>query len=122
MKTVLDVGNCAFDHAQIKSMIEREFDAVVLQAHGAEDALSTLRTEQVHLVLVNRISDRDQTDGIEIIKRIKSDPDLLATHAVLITNYPEYQEKAVEAGAHRGFGKADLNAPASYAVLETLLG
>jgi len=121
-KTVLDVGNCGFDHALIKAMIESHFDAVVLQAHGADDALSLLRSRQVQLVLVNRRMDRDQSDGIEIIKRIEATPDLAGTHAMLITNYPEYQEKAVEAGAQRGFGKADLNAPATREVLEKFLG
>jgi CheY-like chemotaxis protein len=103
-------------------MIENHFDAVVLQAHGEEDALSLLRSEQIHLVLVNRKLDRDQTDGIEVIKRIKAIPESAATPAMLITNYPEHQERAVKAGAQRGFGKADLDAPATRELLERFLG
>jgi CheY-like chemotaxis protein len=118
----MNVGSCAYDHASIKAMIESHFDAAVLEAHSAEDALRLLRTERIHLVLVSRRMDRDQTDGIEIIKQITATPDLAATQTMLITNYPEYQEKAVEAGAQRGFGKADLNAAAAIDVLERALG
>jgi len=119
---VLDVGNCGFDHASIRAMIERHFDAVVLQAHGAKNAMSLLQSERIHLVLVNRRMDRDRSDGIELIRRVKGDPILAHTPAMLITNYPEHQEKAVEAGAERGFGKAQLDEPTTRERLGRFLG
>ena len=41
VKRVLDVGNCAADHAAIRYLIERGFDATVTRAHGEQDALSS---------------------------------------------------------------------------------
>ena len=54
MKRVLDVGNCAPDHSSIKRFLAKHFECEVLQAHGADDALTALRGGHVDLVLVNR--------------------------------------------------------------------
>lgn len=107
-KRVLDVGNCAPDHAAIRRMLEGEFAAEVVQAHGAEDTLETLRGEPFDLVLVNRRLDRDYGDGMEIVKQIKAHPVLSRLPVMLVSNYPEHQEKAVQAGAEPGFGKSEL--------------
>ena len=119
---VLDVGNCAFDHRSIQTMIERSFDAVLLQAHSEEDAIATLLEDQIDLVLVNRKLSRDRSDGLEIIKRIKTTDELSAIPVMLITNYPEYQEQAVAAGAEWGFGKEQVDAPDTIEKLKMILG
>jgi len=121
-KTVLDVGNCSFDHGAIRRLIEGRFDAVVLRAHGPEDALAALANKSVDLVLVNRILDRDGSDGIELIRQIKSNPALAELPVMLVSNYEEYQEKAIQAGAERGFGKAELEAPETLERLGAVLG
>ncbi|MBI2481838.1 MAG: response regulator, partial [Planctomycetia bacterium] len=72
-KCVLVVGNCVPDHAAVRSLIESNFDARVIQAHGPEDALAMLRANKIDLVLVNRKLDRDYTDGLDVIKQIKAD-------------------------------------------------
>lgn len=107
-KRVLDVGNCVPDHASICSLIEEHFDAEVVQAHGPEDALAVLLDGGIDLVLVNRKLDRDCTDGIDIIKRIKTNAELAATPCMLITNHADHQELAVQGGAEMGFGKLEL--------------
>jgi hypothetical protein len=40
---------------------------------------------------------------------------------MLVSNYPEYQEQAVGAGAAMGFGKAELRSPATLARLAEFL-
>lgn len=110
-RRVLDVGNCRPDHAAIRRVIEGSFAAEVIQAHGLDDALAALRASQFDLVLVNRKLDRDYSDGIEIIKAVKADAALAATPMMLITNYSEHQDAAIAAGAERGFGKLELDAP-----------
>lgn len=107
-KRVLDVGNCVPDHSAIRRLVEKNFDAQVLQAHHADDALQTLRAGEVHLVLVNRKLDIDYTDGLEIIKLIKADPQLQQVPVMMVTNLPDHQEIAVQAGAEPGFGKNHL--------------
>jgi len=121
-KCVLDVGNCVPDHASIRSLIENNFDAKVIQAHGAEDALSALRTDTIDLVLVNRKLDHDYTDGLDIIKQIKADATLAATPCLLITNYADQQELAVQAGAEMGFGKLEFGKPETRERLKAILG
>lgn len=121
-KRVLDVGNCVPDHSSIKSFLGKHFGCEVLQADGAEDALQALRAGPIDLVLVNRKLDRDYTDGIEVIRQIKADADLAAVPAMLITNYDEHQQAAMEIGALRGFGKLELAKPETVAKLQPILG
>jgi two-component system chemotaxis response regulator CheY len=110
-KRVLDVGNCGVDHEAIRAMLEKSFGAEVLQADGPRDALPTLQAQTVDLVLVNRKLDQDYSDGLDIIRQIKADPQLTAVPCMLITNYVEHQQSAVKAGAEYGFGKKELYAP-----------
>jgi CheY-like chemotaxis protein len=112
-KRLLDVGNCVPDHASIRALVTGNFDAEVVQAHGPEDALALLRKQSFDLVLINRKLDRDYSDGIEILRQIKADPELAKTPTMLITNYPEHQEQAVAAGAEYGFGKLEIQEPAT---------
>ena len=110
VKRVLDVGNCAADHAAIRYLIERGFDATVTRVHGEEEALTLLRSERFDLVLVNRLLDRGG-EGLQVISRVKNDPALAGVSVMLISNYPEHQRAAVAAGAEYGFGKSELQTP-----------
>lgn len=121
-KLVLDVGNCGPDHVAIKRLIEPRFGAQVLQSHGADDTLALLAKHQFDLVLVNRKLDQDYSDGLEIIKQIKSRPEFTSLPVMMITNYPEHQELAVAAGATYGFGKLQFNATETLDKLKAVLG
>ena len=121
-KRVLDVGQCSPDHAAIRHLIEGNFDAKVDQTHGPKDTLSKLRGGTYYLVLINRRLDADYTDGVEILKAIKADPALAATPVMLVTNYAEHQQQAVEAGAEPGFGKLEYQKPETREKLSRFLG
>jgi phosphoribosylformimino-5-aminoimidazole carboxamide ribotide isomerase len=120
-KRVLDVGQCVPDHAAIRRLVERQFGAQVVQAHGPDDTLAALRSGPFDLVLINRKLDADYSDGIDILRTIKSDPELSAVPVMLITNYPEHQRAAMAAGAEEGFGKAQLADPATHDKLRKFL-
>lgn len=107
-KQVLDVGNCGYDHSSLKSLIERNFDAKVLQAHGPNDTLKMLREQTFALVIINRKLDRDHSDGMDILQDIKSDEQLQDTPVMLLSNYEDAQAAAIDAGAAPGFGKKEL--------------
>ena len=107
-KRVLDVGNCVPDHAAIRGLIERNFDAQVVQADDLASAVAELQKQPADLVLVNRKLDLDYSDGMAIVRHLKADPQWSATPVMLITNYPEYQAEAIAAGAAPGFGKQEL--------------
>ncbi|MEX0977510.1 MAG: response regulator [Pirellulales bacterium] len=121
MKRVLDVGQCGFDHAAISHLVRRQFQADVAQALDLEDALLQLRAGSFDLVLVNRKLDADASDGLEVIRQIKADPQLASIPVMLVSNYPEYHEQAVAAGAEMGFGKAELAAESTRKRLEKFL-
>jgi CheY-like chemotaxis protein len=107
-KHVLDVGNCAPDHSAIRSLVEQNFDAQVQQVHDLEGALAALENRRPDLVLVNRKLDIDYSDGMAIVRHLKSQPRWADIPVMLITNYPEYQAEAIAAGAVVGFGKQEL--------------
>ncbi len=113
-KHVLDVGNCGPDHNSIKSMLTRFLDAEVSQAHETKDAIAFLSKEHIDLVLVNRKLDIDYSDGLDVIKSIKSDPRFANIPVMLVSNMEEYQEQAVAIGAHYGFGKLALGDPQTH--------
>ncbi|HUS38821.1 MAG: response regulator [Pirellulales bacterium] len=121
-KQVLDVGNCAPDYAAIRDIVEKNFDARIVQAHLPADALQAVRTQRPDLVLVNRKLDADYSDGLAIIRQIKSDPDLAAIPCMLVTNHEEHQQAAIEAGAERGFGKLQFDDPSTLERLAKFLG
>ncbi len=122
MKRVLSVGQCGMDHAAIQRTIEGQFDAKVIAAHGSRDALEQLRSAAFDLVLVNRMIDADGSDGVEIIEQMQADEALSAIPVMLVTNYLEHQERAVEAGAEPGFGKMHLGSDETRQRLEAFLG
>jgi len=122
MKRVLDVGQCRPDHGAIRQLLEKQFGAEVVQAHDARETLDKLRGAAFDLVLINRKLDADYTDGLDILKQIKSDPVLAATPVMLVTNYPEYQAEAIAAGAEPGFGKSEYGKPETRERLKKILG
>jgi two-component system, chemotaxis family, chemotaxis protein CheY len=110
-KRVLDVGNCSLDHNNLKRLIESNFDATVSRTHVSADAISSLRSQTFDLVLVNRVLNRDDSEGLELIETIKADPQLSATPAMLISDFDHFQQQAMAAGAEMGFGKKSLASP-----------
>ena len=121
VRKVLDVGNCAPDHASIKRLLTRHFDVEVHQTHAATDTLKLLRQQSVDLVLINRKLDCDYSDGTEILIQLKADPLLAKTPVMIITNYSEHQDSAVALGAERGFGKLELQDPTTRQKLNAFL-
>ncbi len=110
-KRVLGVGNCWFDHGTIEELISANFDARVVAASLQDEALKMLREDHFDLVLVNRRLVADSSEGVELIERMKADPQLAHTPVMLLSNYPEAQRAAVAAGAEPGFGKPELDRP-----------
>jgi CheY-like chemotaxis protein len=121
-KRVLDVGQCSPDHATIHRFLTKHFDVEIVQAHTANDTIAHLKSGDFDLVLVNRKLDQDYSDGIEIVRLIKSDPALAELAVMLVTNLPEHQDAAEAAGALRGFGKLEYDLPQTRDKLAVVLG
>jgi CheY-like chemotaxis protein len=120
-KRVLDVGQCAPDHATISRYLIKNFDCEIAKANDAAEALAQLKSARFDLVLVNRKLDIDYTDGIEVIRQIKADPAIAVVPVMLVTNYPEHQAAAIAEGALRGFGKLEYDKPETRERLASVL-
>ena len=72
-------------------------------------------------MLINRKLDCDYSDGTAILKQLKADPLLAKTPVMIVTNYAEHQDAAVAMGAERGFGKLELQDPATQQKLSKFL-
>ncbi|QGJ70000.1 Response regulator PleD [Planctomycetales bacterium 10988] len=120
-KKVLDVGQCDYDHANITAFINKFAEAEVVRTHGLEDSLSQLKSGDFDLVLINRKLDRDHSDGMPILKAIKTDPELQDIKVMLVSNLADAQREAEAAGALPGFGKAEYHKPESAAKVKDAL-
>ncbi len=120
-KTVLSVGQCSMDHGAIERFLTTHFDVQVLQADDAQQTLDTLKQTACDLVLVNRKLDCDYSDGVEVIQRIKAEPAVESVPVMLVTNYAEHQQLAIDAGAELGFGKLEFEQPETIARLRGFL-
>ena len=121
-KVVVDCGNCGPDYGSIRQMIQSNFDAVVLQTHGLEDTLQLLAERDVDLITVNRKLDRDYSDGMDVIRQLKTDERSKSIPVMLVTNYEEHQQAAIDIGAVRGFGKLSVKASATVELLVPYIG
>ena len=121
-KTVIDCGNCGPDFHSIRQFVTSNFEAVVVQSHDAEQTLKLLGERDVALVTVNRKLDRDYSDGMEVVKQIKADENFGEIPVMLVTNFEEHQQAAMDAGCVRGFGKLALGDPGTAELLRPYLG
>ncbi|MGI9472959.1 MAG: response regulator [Rubripirellula sp.] len=121
-KILLDCGNCGPDFHSIRQMASSQFGASVIQSHGVDDTLKILKKQKVDLVTINRKLDRDYSDGLDVAVAIKSDPETSSIPVMLVTNYDEHQQTAMNAGCVRGFGKLEINEASTREALEPFLG
>lgn len=118
---LLDVGNCDFDHGLLRALLEANFDVRIDRVMFVSEAVETLVRTRFDLVLVNRRIFADDSDGGALIRLMKADPELSGIPVMLVSNFPEAQERAVADGARRGFGKAALDDPRTIDLLSQYL-
>jgi len=121
MARVLSVGQCGYDNSGIRRVLSSRFDVDLVEADSGDDALASLNAGAFDLVLVNRKLFSDDAPGIDVIRRIKSDPRFEALPVMMVSNFADAQAEAVQAGAEPGFGKANLNSPDTLARLANRL-
>ena len=98
------------DHSRISELLIREFGAEVQQAHSFDEATKMAADTPFYLILINRILDADGTAGMAILHELKTQPATAEVPIMIISNYQDAQESAVQSGAQLGFGKAELDA------------
>ncbi|MBC8549507.1 MAG: response regulator transcription factor [Candidatus Brocadiales bacterium] len=108
MNNVLVVGHCDLDNPQITSLIEKNFSAKVTRLKQSKKAIEYLEKQDYDLIIINRIGAFDQESGLELIKKIKDDA-RFNVPLMMVTNYKDQMDKAVEIGAVPGYGKDKLH-------------
>jgi len=107
-KKIALIGHCGPDSSYLRAVIHRAAkDATILMADSDEE-LHQVVQQDVDLLLFNRELGYGFSDpaGVSCIARLRA-----ANHKakmMLISNYPEAQEAAVNAGAMPGFGKREI--------------
>jgi CheY-like chemotaxis protein len=108
MKNVLVVGHCDLDNPQITSLLQKNFSTNVVSVKMLKKVIEHLEKQDYDLVIINRIGAFDQESGLELIEKIKEDG-RFQSPLMMITNYKDQMDKAVEKGAVSGYGKDKLH-------------
>ena len=108
MKNALIVGHCDLDNPQITSLIEKNFSVKVTRVKLFMNTVECLEKQNYDLVIINRIGAFDQESAMELIKKIKQD-ERFNVPLMMVTNYKDQMDNAVEKGAVPGYGKDKLH-------------
>ena len=122
-KKVALVGHCGPDASYLRLAVARAVkDAQVVFADDQHTLNKLLDNGGVDLILFNRQLDYgfETDEGVELIKRLRAKHPALK--AMLVSNYPEAQQAAVQVGAVEGFGKREIGSPKVSELIRTALG
>jgi DNA-binding NarL/FixJ family response regulator len=105
------IGHCGPDSSYLRLAVARASREIQVLAADDSDELKRLLDGGVELLLLNRVLDYgfDDHEGVELIRKLsKAYPNV---KTMLVSNYPEAQQAAVQAGALPGFGKREIGTP-----------
>ena len=107
---VLLVGHCGVDGPRLQQEIRAFLSDGDVERINSDSDLAAACKEGADLLLINREPvGFEGTDGIGIVRDVcKRFP---GQRAMLVSDFPDAQEEAVEAGALPGFGKRDMGSP-----------
>ncbi len=113
--TITLVGHCRPDIFALTAAVRGFIPDADVQTVNDSSGLD----QPSDLLLVNRILDGQFSDesGIELIRELPEG----APPAILLTNFPEHAQAAIEAGAQPGFGKADARTPKAESAIRNAL-
>lgn len=121
-KKVVLVGHCGPDSSYLRMAVNRADREIAVLAADDQDELDAVLAKGADLLLLNRELPYgfDQTMGVEVIRRLRGQhPDI---QMMLVSNYPDAQAAAVQAGALPGFGKREIGSPKVGQVIRQALG
>src|SRR5215217_7253660 len=110
-KKVVLVGHCGPDTSYLRMAVMSADRSIKVLAADDADELDALVRDGVDLVLFNRELGWgfDSAQGVDVIRQLRTrQPNL---KMMLVSNYPDAQAAALQAGALPGFGKRELGQP-----------
>jgi CheY-like chemotaxis protein len=120
-KKVALVGHCGPDSSYLRMAVGKASRDIQVLAADDDDELRRLLAAGVDLLLLNRQLDYgfDEREGVALIRRLRQVYPHVRT--MLVSNYPEAQQAAVQAGALPGFGKREIGTPRVTELIRTAL-
>jgi DNA-binding NtrC family response regulator len=121
-KKVALIGHCGPDSSYLRMAVMSASEGVKVIGADEREELAKAIEDGVDLLLFNRELGYgfDEEMGVDVIKRLRAEhPEL---KMMLVTNYPDVQKAAIEAGALPGFGKRELGSPRVVQLLKDALG
>ena len=123
---VLLVGHCGFDSGGLERAVRNAAPDARVEGVNSRKALEDKLSEAA-LLLINRKLDGsfgvpmgEHGDGVELVREVAASDN--APSCIVISNFPEAQQAAQEAGALPGFGKKDVRAESAARSIRTALG
>ena len=118
--SVILVGHCGIDGPRLQREISSKVpDTNVVRVNSTADLQSQLKAN-ADLFLVNREPVGFDDDGLAIIRQVRQEnPN---AKVMLVSDYPEFQEQAVQAGALKGFGKNEIGSSSLTDTVKQALG
>lgn len=107
VRRIVMVGHCASDAWAIKIAVERAAPGVAIESVSSFEVLGKLDLSGC-LLLINRVlpAGYPVSMGVDLIRRLGRDEH--PPRMLLVSNLPDAQRQAEQAGALPGFGKDDL--------------
>lgn len=121
-KIVALVGHCGPDSSFLRMAVSGAAPGARVVMVDSERELSEAVEQGVDLLMFNRVLEIgfDESDGVAMLADLKrKHPDL---KLMMISNYPEAQQAAEEAGAVPGFGKREIGSDKSRQHIRAALG
>ncbi len=122
---VLLVGHCGFDSGGLERAVRSASPEARVESVNNRKALEP-KLGAASLLLINRQLDGsfgvptgEHGDGIELVRELSGKDG--APPCIVISNFPEAQQAAEEAGALPGFGKKDVRGDAAVAAIRASL-
>lgn len=123
---VLLVGHCGFDSGGLERAVRNAAPDARVEGVNSRKALED-KISEAALLLVNRKLDGsfgvpmgEHGDGVELVREVAASDN--APSCIVISNFPEAQQAAEEAGALPGFGKKDVRAESAERSIRSALG
>ena len=120
-KTVALVGHCGPDSSYLRVTIGKAVPGAKIVMVDDDAGLSKAIENGVDLILFNRILDYgfDETEGVNVIRKLAGGR--TKARMMMVSNFPETQAAALQAGALPGFGKRELGTPKVARLLQDAL-
>jgi len=108
MKRVVLVGHCGPDSSYLRMAVAAADKSLQVVTADDSEHLQKLLETGVDLLLLNRELSWGfaQSEGVELIRHLRTTHPQIKT--MLVSNYPEAQAEALQAGAYAGFGKREI--------------